>query len=202
MTGRRARSGFTLIEVIAVVAIFALLVAVVAPNIGRLSGVTLRGAANELAARLELARQRAVVTGAPHRIWIDLDQAVYRVEWLVGDAEAAREAGEPTRPPPPPKELDLEGDAPLPLKAPRDDTLAYRPLPGLLGRDEPLAESLTFRGIQTPAGFSDSGEATIEFAPDGTSDTTSVILDDDSGHALEVEVLPILETVRVRDVEE
>ena len=45
MTGRRPRpgsAGFTLIEIIAVVAIFALLVALVAPNLGRLSGRTLR----------------------------------------------------------------------------------------------------------------------------------------------------------------
>ena len=200
MKGGRPRSGFTLIEVIAVVAIFALLVAVVAPNLGRLSGRTLRGAADDLASRLELARQRAVVTGAPHRIWIDLDGAVYRAEWLVGDAEADSEAGEPA--PPPPAELDLAGDSPLPLAAPRDATLAFRPLPGLLGRDEPLADSLRFRGVETAAGFSDSGEATIEFAPDGTSETTSVILDDDSGRALEVEVLPIAEAVQVRDVEE
>jgi type II secretion system protein H len=201
MTRRQAARrdpGFTLIEVIAVVAIFALLVAVVAPNLGRLSGRTLRGAADDLASRLELARQRAVVTGVPHRLWIDLDQATYRLEWLVGDAEAA---GEPEAAAPP-EELDLRGDAPLPLEAPRDTTRAFRPLPGLLGRDELLADSLAFRGVETPAGLSDTGEATIEFAPDGTSDATSVVLDDESGHALVIDVLPLAEAVRVNDVEE
>ena len=87
MTSRRPRpgsAGFTLIEMLAVVAIFSLLVAIVAPNIGRLSGRTLQAAADDLAARLELARQRAVVTGVPHRLWIDLDQASYRLERAMG----------------------------------------------------------------------------------------------------------------------
>ena len=186
-----SKAGFTLIEMIAVVAIFALLVAVVAPNLGRLSGRTLRQAADDLAARLELARQRTVVTGIPHRLWIDLDAATYRLEWVAG------EAAEPARP----AELDLRGETPLPLEAPRDTTLAFRPLPGILGRDEVLAESLAFRGVETPAGFSDRGEVAIEFAPDGTADSTTVILDDESGHGLLIDVLPLAEAVRVSDAE-
>jgi prepilin-type N-terminal cleavage/methylation domain-containing protein len=192
-----ADSGFSLIEVIAVVAIFALLMALVMPGVGRLSGRTLRAAADDLAAQLELARQRAVVTSIPHRVWIDLDQATYRVEWLVGDAEAA---GEPDRAPA--MELDLRGDGPLPLEAPRDTTRAFRPLPGLLGRDEVLEDPLAFRGVETLAGFADSGEATIEFAPDGSSDATSVVVDDESGNAFVVEVLPLAETIRVSHADE
>ncbi len=183
---------------LAVVAIFSLLVAVVAPNIGRLSGRALQGAAGDLAARLELARQRAVVTGVTHRVWIDLDQAVYRLEWLASDAEANGETEAPLRP----AELDLRGDAPLALEAPRDATRAFRPLPGLLGHDERLADSLAFRGVETPLGLSDAGEATIEFAPDGSSDASSVILDDDTGRALVIEVLPLAEATRVHDAEE
>jgi len=185
-----------LIEMIAVVAIFALLVAVVAPNLGRLSGRTLREAADDLAARLELARQRTVVTGIPHRLWIDLDAALYRLEWLASEsAERASEA--PARP----ADLELRGETPLPLEAPRDETQAYRPLPGSLGRDEVLAGSLAFRGVETPAGFTDRGEVVIGFAPDGTADATTVILDDDSGHGLLIDVLPLAEAVRVSDAD-
>ncbi len=181
---------------IAVVAIFALLVAVVAPNLGRLSGRTLREAADDLAARLELARQRTIVTGIPHRLWIDLDGATYRLEWLAG--ESAQQAPEaPSRP----AELDLRGETPLPLEAPRGEAQAYRPLPGGLGRDEVLAESLAFRRVETPAGFIDRGEVAIGFAADGTADATTVILDDDSGHGLLIDVLPLAEAVRVTDAE-
>jgi type II secretory pathway pseudopilin PulG len=181
---------------IAVVAIFALLMAVVAPNLRRLSGRALEGAAETLATRLELARQRTVTTGIPHRIWIDLDGAAYRLEWLVTDAEERGEEA-PGRPPP----LDLRGETPLPLEAPRDHTRAFRPLPGLLGRDEVLEESLAFRGIETQEGWIDRGEAAIEFATDGTADYASLVVDDESGRSLAVEVLPAAEAVRVSDAE-
>jgi type II secretion system protein H len=190
------RAGFTLIEMIAVVTILGLLVALVAPNLGALSGVTLRSAADALAARLELARQRAVMTGIPHRVWIDLDGAAYRVEWFVTEAEALGDDA-----PPEPEPLDLRGQTPLPLEAPRGEAPAFRPLPGLLGRDELLQESLGFRGIETPAGWTDEGEVAIEFAPDGTAEYGTVVLDDETGRSLAVEVLPLAEAVRVGDAE-
>jgi type II secretion system protein H len=190
------RAGFTLIEMIAVVTILGLLVALVAPNLGALSGVTLRSAADVLAARLELARQRAVMTGIPHRVWIDLDGAAYRLEWFVTDAE---ELGDDA--PLQPEPLDLRGQTPLPLEAPRGEAPSFRPLPGLLGRDEVLEESLAFRGIETPGGWTDEGEAAIEFAPDGTAEYGTVVLDDESGRSLAVEVLPLAEAVRVGDAE-
>jgi prepilin-type N-terminal cleavage/methylation domain-containing protein len=188
--------GFTLIEMIAVVGIFALLVALIAPNLGRLSGRTLREAADDLAARLELARQRTVVTGIQHRVWIDLDAATYRLEWLASETEEPAPA-EPVEP----AELELRGETPLPLEAPRDATRAFRPLPGSLGRDEVLAESLAFRGVETPGGFSDRGEVAIEFAPDGSADSTTLFLDDESGNGLLIDVLPLADAVRVSDAE-
>lgn len=191
-----ARAGFTLIEMIAVVAIFALLVAVVAPNIGRLSGRTLRSATEALAARIELARQRTVMTGIPHRVWLDLDGAAYRLEWLVTEAEALGEQA-----PEDPKPLDLRGQTPLPLEAPRGAERAFRPLPGRLGSDELLEDSIRFRGVETDSGWVERGGTSIEFAMDGTTDAAAVILDDDSGGTLVIDVLPLAEAVRVSDAE-
>jgi prepilin-type N-terminal cleavage/methylation domain-containing protein len=193
---RTRAGGFTLIETIAVVAIFGLLVAVVAPGLGTLTGRGLQDAADALAARLELARQRTVMTGIPHRVFVDLDGAAYRLEWLVTDAEERGEDA-PLRPEPP----DLRGQTPLPLEAPRDETRSFRPLPGMLGRDEVLEDSLAFRGIETPEGWIDEGEASIEFAPDGTAEYGTLVLDHESGRSLAVEVLPLAEAVRVRDAE-
>ena len=70
--GPRSAHGFTLIEMIAVVAIMALLIALVAPGLGTLSGRRLQHTAEALAGSLELARQRTVITGIPHRVRIDL----------------------------------------------------------------------------------------------------------------------------------
>jgi len=128
-------------------------------------------------------------------VWIDLDSASYRLEWIASDPEA------PAPPPTETADLELRGETPLPLEAPRDTTLAFRPLPGNLGRDEVLAESLAFRSVETPTGLTQQGEVAIEFAPDGTADATTVLLDDDSGHALLIDVLPLAEAVRVSDAE-
>ena len=193
---RSRAAAFTLIEMIAVVAIFALLVAVVAPNLGSLSGRTLRNSTDALAARIELARQRTVMTGIPHRVWIDLDAGSYRLEWEVSEAEALGEE-EPSEPEP----VDLRAQAPLLLVAPRGAERAFRPLPGVLGRDEILEDSLDFRGVETPTGWLERGGTSIEFGMDGTTESAAVILDDDSGRTLVIDVLPLAEAVRVSDAE-
>ena len=195
MSPRRTHA-FTLIEMIAVVAIFALLVAVVAPNLGSLSGRALRDSTDALAARIELARQRTVITGVPHRVWIDLDGGSYRLEWLVTEAEALGEE-EPLEP----EAFDLRSQLPLPLEAPRGAERAFRPLPGSLGREELLEDSLGFRGVETPTGWLERGGTSIEFAMDGTTEAAAVILDDDSGRTLVIDVLPLAEAVRVSDAE-
>jgi type II secretion system protein H len=198
MTPPRAKSlepGFTLIEMIAVVAIFGLLVALVAPNLGNLSGRNLRSATDALAARIDLARQRTVMTGVPHRVWIDLDAASYRLEWYRTEAEALGEEA------PADEVLDLRNGAPLPLEAPRGAERAFRPLPGRLGGDAALEASLVFRGVETPTGWVERGGTAIEFARDGTTESAAVFIDDDSGRALVIEVLPLAEAVRVSDAE-
>ena len=35
-----------------------------------------------MVAQLELARQRAIVTGIPHRVYIEIEDGAYRIEWL------------------------------------------------------------------------------------------------------------------------
>ena len=60
------------------VAIFALMAGLIAPRVGALTARTLHQRAERIVAQLELARQRAVVTGIPHRLLIDLDEGGYR----------------------------------------------------------------------------------------------------------------------------
>ena len=70
--------GFSLIEMLAVVLIFALMAMFVLPNFESVRSRALGHAAERIASRLELARQRTIVTGVPHRLWIDLDDDSYR----------------------------------------------------------------------------------------------------------------------------
>ena len=69
--------------------IMGLAMSLLLPAIGAGGGARLRGQAERLAGVLELARQRAVVTGKPHRVSIDLEKAAYRIEWFVADSEDA-----------------------------------------------------------------------------------------------------------------
>ena len=190
----RRRAAFTLIEMLAVVAIFALLAAFVAPNLGLLSSRRLQLQAEQISAQLELARQRAVVTGVPHRLAIDLDRGSYWLEWFVTQAESigAKET---------PPALDLRGSAPIPMTPPLEATREFRPLPGMFGRETTIEESLRFQAVETPGGSIDKGEAFVDFERDGTASPTEIVLADDDGHALALEVLPLAEAVRIRDVE-
>jgi prepilin-type N-terminal cleavage/methylation domain-containing protein len=191
----RRRGAFTLIEMIAVVAIFALLAAFVAPNLGILSSRRLEQEAQRLSGQLELARQRTVVTGIPHRLAIDLDRGSYWLEWAATEAEAL---GEPEAV----LELDLRGSAPIPMAAPPQAARGFRPLPGVFGREKRLEESLHFRAVETAGGGVDEGETFVDFERDGTANHTEIILANDDERALALEILPLAEAIRIRDVEE
>jgi type II secretion system protein H len=176
---RQREAAFTLIEMLAVVTIFALIAGFALPNFGTLSRRQLRRDAQQLAGQLELARQRSVVTGIPHRVLIDLDSAAYRMEWrgAPDDAEAPDLL-------PPPASQDTS-QTPISLAAPVEEQREYAPLPGLFGRFTYLDGDLAFAGVETPAGWVDRGEVTIDFDRDGQS--------------LVLEVLPLAEAVRIRD---
>lgn len=186
------RAGFSLIEMMAVVAIFALLAAFVAPNLGFVSRRALRNDAEALAATLELARQRSVVTAVPHRIYLDLDNHAWRLDWLgAAEGETALEPLEASA-----------GDANLALDAPAAAAREYAPLPTSLGRLTPLDDDVLFAGVETPEGWIEGGDASIEFERDGTTTYSLIVLTSEDGDSLEIEVMPLADAVRVRDVEE
>lgn len=183
--------GFTLIEILAVVAILALVAAFVVPNMGGFRRRALRAEAQQIAAQLELARQRAIVTGVPHRLWIELDQAEYRLEWLAQDPEDAELPAADV-------ELDLAGNTPLSLSAPPVRELEYRPIPGNFGNLQVVAEPFYFEAVETPQGRITRGQVSVEFARDGTADYTEIYLQDAAGDQIALDVQPLDERVRIR----
>ena len=194
MRAPRRHAGFTLIEMMAVVAIFALLAAFVAPNLGMLSSRRLQQQAEQISAQLELGRQRAIVTGVPHRLAIDLEGGSYWLEWFVTEAEALGEVEAPAV-------LDLRGSAPIPMSPPQSGLREFRPLPGMFGRPNQIDASLVFQGVGTLEGSIARGEAFVEFERDGTASPMEIVLADDDGHALALEVLPLADAVQIHDVE-
>ncbi|MGH0032055.1 MAG: pilus assembly FimT family protein [Myxococcota bacterium] len=185
----RRRGAFTLIEILAVVTILALVATFVAPNVGALRERRLRAEAQNLVAQLELARQRTVVTGVPHRVLFDLEDAGYRLEWL----------GEASSHIPPPLDLealDVRGGTPLPLAAPERAPVEFQPIPGMLGRFVWLAEPVFFAGLETPEGWIERGDGFIQFARDGTAPHTEIVIEDDTGRQVVLAVLPLDDAVR------
>jgi prepilin-type N-terminal cleavage/methylation domain-containing protein len=188
---RRRADGFTLIEMLAVVLLMALVLSIFVPNLGVLRASALRDQARRVAADIEFARQRAVMTGKPHRVLLDLEEGGYRVEWYVSETDPlGEEEDEPAK-------LDLSGRAPLDLSPPVDEELAYQPIPEHLGRQRWLEEGFFFEGIQTPEGWLTRGEAQIVFESDGTTDDSELVIVDDDENAIRLEVRPLLDTVRI-----
>ena len=195
---RNHRDGFTLIEMMAVVTIFALLAAFVAPQVGSVGGRNLRLRAEDLGARIQLARERSVLTGAPHRLLIDLEGGGYRLEWWVddaraGDAEASAAAAEPA--------YDVSGFALVSMSAPRRSERSWHPLRGELGRFSWTEDGVRIAGIETAGDWIETGDVGIAFDTDGTTDPAAVFFDDENERRLRLSVLPLADGVLIENEE-
>jgi prepilin-type N-terminal cleavage/methylation domain-containing protein len=188
----RGRVGFTLLELLAVLLIGALLMSFVVPNMSVLKSRALRQDAERIVAIADLGRQRAVVTGIPHRMVIDLDNGSYSLEWMTSTGESQTTS-------------QIEDSALQPfsstvsLEPPARTERDFAPLPGLLGRVEFLDDDVEFAEIETPGGRTNSGETFVIFERDGTSSFTTIVLDDPDGRRLILEILPLADTVRIID---
>ena len=190
--------GFTLIELIAVIAIMAMIFAIGIPRLSRSKLRGLKTEAESIAASIEFARQRAIMTGIPHRVLIDLEDGGYRVEWLVTeerafaavtDGGADSEPGEPA-----PADSSLIDFYP-PAKAERD----YYPIPNRqLGSFTWLDDSRYFVGLESASGWIEGGDVEISFDVDGTTEYASLEIADTDENHLTLEIEPLLDVVRRR----
>ncbi len=188
MPGARRNSAFTLIELLAVVLIFGLLAGVALPNFGVRSAKMLEDEAKQMAGNLEFVRQRAVMTGVPHRIVLDVEYDRYWIEWYVSEARARGE-----------EEVIAEapaGDLAVAMSPMRGGERAFRRLMGSLGNESYLRDEVFVEGVDTPQGFFKQGEVRLEFSGDGTTDPASIRLSDADGRRITLEVAPLLDTVR------
>jgi len=177
----------------AVVAIFALVASVAMPNLSRLQIRKLDAAAERLIGQIEMARQRAIVTGIPHRLAIDIDGGGYRVEWL-GRRDTEPTSANTT----PAQDADWTAyDQPLDLTAPRSEAREFHPVEGLSGRTVWLSDAILIAGVETTGGWIEQGESFISFAQDGSADPTTVVLEHEGGHVVSLEILPLASNVRV-----
>jgi prepilin-type N-terminal cleavage/methylation domain-containing protein len=198
----RTVRGFTLIEIMAVVLIIGLTMAIVLPNLGGTRVNQLRGETRSLAGRLELARQRAIVTGVPHRVMIFLNEGGYRVEWYVTEQKASGEdpESEPAIGGPGVAGLDPNGEIEeISLLPPTGEERDYYPVPNRFGESHWMSEEFFFVGVQTPEGWIERGKVQIVFQRDGTSDSAEIVVEDAWNNSMTLEVQPLFDQVRIRE---
>jgi prepilin-type N-terminal cleavage/methylation domain-containing protein len=197
--GRRARlrrrpaPGFTLIELLAVVLIFGLLASIALPNLGLRGGRVLDDESRALAATIEFARMRAVMTGIPHRLVFDLEGGIYRLEWYATDGEAF---GDPSLDEPEAPSGAFGGGSPVDMSPPTRGERVFRPVTGTFGDPVRLDDLVFLDRFETPEGVYEQGELQLVFDRDGTSQPALIVLGIDDGRVVGLEVAPLADTVR------
>jgi len=191
---RRAARGFTLIEMIAVALLMALVAGLAFPNLGFRSQQSVLDEANSVAALIEYARQRAVMTGFPQQIVFDLEAQAY---WLEESRPAPR-SDDDTAPAEP---LRWAEERELPLIAPRAEETTYARSPGPGGRGYRPAQGVDLQGLQTTEGRIERGQVRLPFGFDGSTEATTVWLIGEAGHQVRVEVAPLADAIRIERVE-
>lgn len=187
----RSRSlAFTLIELLAVLLIIGLVAGLTLPNLSFGAERVVLGEAEDLAATFAFTRQRAVATGIPHRVVIDLDRAGY---WIEAEPEGP-DPFVPMVPPPAP----TGGQRQIQLTAPLTGGLGFLPLPGPFGRPHPLREPVVFDSVETlAAGTVRGGQIEIVFDADGTADPAQLVLANEDGDAYVLKLARLADEVTI-----
>jgi type II secretion system protein H len=185
----RAANAFTLIELLAVLLIMGLVAGITLPNLSFRSERVVLGVAQDLAADLSFTRQRAVATGTPHRVVVDLDAAGWWIEewpeeaspFAVAPAAATGERRE------------------IQLAAPQAAGLAFRPLVGPFGRPHALPDGVAFASVETlAAGPVLGGQVALVFEGDGTADPALFSLVNEGGDVVQIELSRLADEIRIR----
>jgi type II secretion system protein H len=183
LSSRRERAGFTLLELMVVIAIIGIMTAMIIPEMkGTYQDALLRSTSRELINVFDLAYSRAVSLNQLRRVRLDEKSGRYLVEKRV--IENGRERFVPANDVPDDKgELD-----------PRISIEFRRP-----------AEDVPEPGAQPDIATSDDESAmntvTIAFYPDGTADAGDLLLRDREGFRLALRINPITARVQVVDLE-
>ena len=183
-------AGFTLIEIIVVVALIALITVIALPNISAVFKVSLKSSAREVANLTKEAYNAAVITGRVHRVVYDLGEQQYWVEsgpaGLMLDTVESKEAEERRKKF---KQEDEKHTSPFGI----DKTISRK--------KRTLPRGVEFEDVETEQSKEPIAEglAYTHFFPHGISEQTLIHLKDTSNHRITLHVAPILGRTRFID---
>jgi type II secretory pathway pseudopilin PulG len=171
---------------LAVIALFAMIAAMVVPGLDLGGSRDVRNAAADLAAAVEFARQRAVMTGRTHVVQVDVDASTHWVEWAAPrEPQAAPAAAEGDE-----RVLDL---VPPPLEL---EELV--PVAGEFGRPRSVERGVVIVGVELAEGIAETGGVGIRIEGDGYSDAAAILVaTEDGDYPLRVEIEPLADVVQV-----
>lgn len=197
-SSERRRRAFTLIEMLAVMVIFGLMAAIALPNLGLRSRRLLDEEARRLASSIEFARQRAVMTGVPQRIFFDLDRRAYQIESLgppLGAIEEEEEEFATTS-------AELGEGVPLDLSPPREAEREFQPLLGTPGDVQQLADEVSFASVETSEGAIAEGTFWLLFERDGTTEPATLVLANEQGQRIAVHLDALADAAGIERLED
>ncbi len=182
------RAGFTLLELLAVIVILGVASTLVLPSLGVTASARVREDARDLAGGIELARQRTVMTGIPHRVQLDLEGGRWWVEWQLQQEAEADAAPE-----------DAFGRGGVDLSPPPGPNADWERLPSAFGASQALRNGSFFRGVELGYTTVERGLYPLEFAFDGSAEPARIRVEEVGGYALVLVVRALVDAVEVED---
>jgi len=193
---RRTRGGYTLMELLLVLAIIVVAAAAVAPSLrGVMRNASLKSAADSVRAELTRAHVAAMKTGRTQVFQYEVGGDKYKIErWAAGDEELEGAGGETTAPVPPPQTALAEGLLPGERKLP-EGTKFVTGDSAISTRSQRIEEELTSMG-SSGADWS----RPILFFPDGSCVDAWVVVGNEHERGIRVELRGMTGAVKVGNV--
>jgi len=174
---RQQRRGFTLIEILIVLAIIAMVVGLGLPAISRVTAQRLNSTTRQFSGMVKTLRNDAILLNSVHRLAVDFEKGEY---WIEQQQQAGALLDDPLTPPPEKKKLK-KGEPPPPNGFGMAEKYGGKRLPFPGGVK-------ILQVVKEQEGLKKEGLVYIHFFPNGFNEPAMIVLtranDDTAGYTL------------------